>query len=513
MKKRIILCCDGTWNDLEMRYITNVGRIAQAVLPVSSSGMPQIVYYDDGVGADKKGLARMISGGFGIGLERNIYEAYRFLCFNYEKGDEVMLYGFSRGAYTIRSLAGMIGKVGLVKSIELKHIPEALELYRNHDDSASESFKRKFARNVSITLMGCWDTVGALGIPDKTPLIPFDDFRKSRYEFHDTNLGIHIERALHAVSIDERRKEFLPTLMNQGPSVPSSQKLKQIWFPGNHGSVGGGSWDKRGLSNGTLNWMVGETVALLPDVAIDLNRLKDKANADHSIYFNQKVEFVYSEIDRDVEAKWSEIHETARLRWKENGDYRPAKLKKKFGTQLNKWKSAKARRLLAKARSLEVGGEAFAKVQSESKLNRSKVLVTKGEVYRIEISDLQVWKDGNLDACDIRGWDTTGKKGAWKKGKPYTFDGIKKRLINTAKKNRLNIKGDWFELVASVDGKKFDRLKFSVDKKKTRFVAEYKAPKKGELVFAANDLSSSWKLIDKYDNNEGWAWIRIERKQ
>ena len=64
MKKRIILCCDGTWNDLEMRYITNVGRIAQAVLPVSSSGMPQIVYYDDGVGADKKGLARMISGGF-----------------------------------------------------------------------------------------------------------------------------------------------------------------------------------------------------------------------------------------------------------------------------------------------------------------------------------------------------------------------------------------------------------------------------------------------------------------
>ena len=118
-----------------------------------------------------------------------------------------------------------------------------------------------------------------------------------------------------------------------------------------------------------------------------------------------------------------------------------------------------------------------------------------------------------MDACDIRGWDTTGKKGAWKKGKPYTFDGIKKRLINTAKKNRLNIKGDWFELVASVDGKKFDRLKFSVDKKKTRFVAEYKAPKKGELVFAANDLSSSWKLIDKYENNEGWAWIRIERKQ
>ena len=148
-----------------MRYITNVGRIAQAVLPVSHSGLQQIVYYDDGVGADKKGLARMISGGFGIGLERNIYEAYRFLCFNYEKGDDVILYGFSRGAYTVRSLAGMIGKVGLVKSVELKQIPEALELYRNHDDEASATFKRTFARDGSITLMGCWDTVGALGYP------------------------------------------------------------------------------------------------------------------------------------------------------------------------------------------------------------------------------------------------------------------------------------------------------------------------------------------------------------
>ncbi len=85
-------------------------------------------------------------------------------------------------------------------------------------------------------------------------------------------------------------------------------------------------------------------------------------------------------------------------------------------------------------------------------------------------------------------------------------------MISAAKKNRLNIKGDWFELVVSVDGKKFDRLKLSVDKVNARFVAEYKTPKKRELVFAANDLSSSWKLIDKYDNNEGWAWIRIERK-
>jgi uncharacterized protein (DUF2235 family) len=337
-------------------------KYEEAVLPVSHSGLQQIVYCDDGVGADKKGLARMISGGFGIGLERNIYEAYRFLCFNYEKGDELILYGFSRGAYTVRSLAGMIGRVGLVKSVELKYIPEALELYRNHDDEASATFKRTFARDGSITLMGCWDTVGALGIPDKTPWIPFDDFRKGRYEFHDTNLGVHIERALHAVSIDEQRKEFLPTLMNQDSAAPSSQKLKQVWFPGDHGCVGGGSWEKHGLSNGALKWMVDETSAMMPDVAIDLNRLKDKASGDHSIYYNLDVGLVYSEVDRNIEAKWSEVHETTRLRWKENKDYRAAKLKKKFGAQLNKWKNSKARRLLVKTRSLEVGAEAFARV-------------------------------------------------------------------------------------------------------------------------------------------------------
>ena len=107
--KRLIVCCDGTWNDLEMPYPTNVAKMAIAVTPSDADGVPQVVCYDEGVGTGK-GLDRVSGGAFGKGIDKNIEEAYKFLTVNYEPGDEIYLFGFSRGSYTVRSLAGMIGK-------------------------------------------------------------------------------------------------------------------------------------------------------------------------------------------------------------------------------------------------------------------------------------------------------------------------------------------------------------------------------------------------------------------
>ncbi|MEA3644007.1 MAG: DUF2235 domain-containing protein, partial [Lamprobacter sp.] len=167
-RKRLVICCDGTWNDLRMRYITNVGRLLQCLLPVDASGaapIPQVAYYDDGVGADAEGFRRVLEGGIGKGLDNLVYEAYRFICLNYHAGDELYLFGYSRGAYTARSVAGMLGAVGIVPRACLKQIPEAMEAYRARGSSAAQQ-QREFRQRVgtepaAVDFLGCWDTVGA----------------------------------------------------------------------------------------------------------------------------------------------------------------------------------------------------------------------------------------------------------------------------------------------------------------------------------------------------------------
>ena len=105
--KRLIVCCDGTWQKLANSCPTNVVKIAQAIKPVASDGTPQIVFYDEGIGTGDE-INRITGGAFGWGIDQNIQDAYRFLCLNYEAGDEIYLFGFSRGAYTVRSLAGLL---------------------------------------------------------------------------------------------------------------------------------------------------------------------------------------------------------------------------------------------------------------------------------------------------------------------------------------------------------------------------------------------------------------------
>ncbi len=522
MKKRIIICCDGTWNDLEMRYITNVGRVAQALLPEGRDGVPQMIYYDDGVGADSSGLSRFIDGGVGIGLERNMYEAYRFLCFNFNDGeteeerDEVCLFGFSRGAYTVRSLAGMLGRVGLARRENLLHIPQALTAYRSGKRASQDTFLAACSRVIPVDLLACWDTVGALGIPDKIPLLPFDNIARKKYEFHDTNLGPHVRLALHAVAIDERRKEFEVTCMEKLPDAPAHQTLKQVWFPGDHGSVGGGSWEKRGLSNRALRWILNEAAEHV-GLGVDLERLADKAVSDGSVYFDPAVSFIYGKKNRTLDCTISDLDPSVIRRWKEHRDYRPPRLKAKFGKKLEATVIDDIRQPPAKLTTLAPGETAHARVLAATQRNRTRIHLEKDARYVVRISTLQVWKDGDLDPCGVLGWELDAPADAlkpWKEGKRHQFNSVQRAMIKAAQQKRVVREAPWFAILYAIDDDDFNPLPLSPEKDAPScHRSGFAASRNGELVFAANDLASRWDLIDKYDNNQGWIWLEVHREK
>ncbi|MYF06662.1 MAG: DUF2235 domain-containing protein, partial [Rhodospirillaceae bacterium] len=179
--KRLVICCDGTWNEPDQEVHdnpadetepTNVLKIVRGLAPVDGEQVPQVVYYDTGVGTQGP-LDKYVGGGLGGGLSENIQQAYRFIANNWREGDELFLFGFSRGAYTVRSLAGFIGVAGLLRKENLRLLPEAYALYRLQPDKRDNSMVRKrlesagepSRRPVPIRFIGVWDTVGALGAP------------------------------------------------------------------------------------------------------------------------------------------------------------------------------------------------------------------------------------------------------------------------------------------------------------------------------------------------------------
>ena len=258
--KRLIVCADGTWNrpdqeDKGKRKPTNVVKLARAILPRDKNDIPQIVFYDQGIGTGWGVADRLVGGAFGRGLSENIIQCYQFLNLNYETGDEIYLFGFSRGAFTVRSLAGLIGTIGLLPKNNMFYMPEAYELYRDSEDADEiRGFRRdQAAYSAEVTCVGVWDTVGALGIPVGI----LDDVSTARYSFHNVDLGGHIKCAFHALSIDERRKLFAPAIWNSKSPLPR-ERFEQAWFAGVHSNVGGG-YEPDGLANCALHWMVNKT--------------------------------------------------------------------------------------------------------------------------------------------------------------------------------------------------------------------------------------------------------------
>ncbi len=256
MSKRIAICSDGTWNTPDMIVDgqpapTNVTKMALAIAARDPSGNQQKVFYDKGVGTSR--FERIRGGALGLGLSQNIEDAYTYLVENYEEGDEIYFFGFSRGAYTVRSAAGLIRKCGLLKKEYAEKFDDAYSLYRNAThptETEAELFRRTYSRVIRIKFIGVWDTVGALGIP-------LDAFRfiNRRWQFHDVKLSSYVDHAYHALAIDEKRKPFQPAIWEQQPhAIEQGQMMEQVWFPGVHTNVGGGFADA-GLSDIAFTWM------------------------------------------------------------------------------------------------------------------------------------------------------------------------------------------------------------------------------------------------------------------
>jgi len=266
--KRLVACTDGTWDkpgDMEngKSVDSNVCLIYQAVAKEAADGTQQVKVYDTGVGSSYGWRDKLLGGTMGRGLDQKIMDMYAFLMLNYQPGDELYFFGFSRGAYTARSLAGFIRNCGILKPQYLHLLLKAFELYRERnaftapDSDLMVSFRRNYSIEdvTPIHFVGVWDTVGSLGLPFTFLRM----YNMEKYKFHDETLSSSVRNAFQALSIDDRRNLFQPTLWdvsNKKSTVAVvNQIVEQRWFSGVHCNIGGGYEDK-GLSDGALHWMI-----------------------------------------------------------------------------------------------------------------------------------------------------------------------------------------------------------------------------------------------------------------
>ena len=272
-KKRIVVCLDGTWNTVNDN--TNVWRLKSLLATASNEGMEQRTYYHKGVGTTYGSYAR--GGMFGYGLNDEIIRAYEWLIDNYNPGDELFIFGFSRGAYTARSLSGFIGKCGLIAIGAPLSVEQLYNRYRKASTTATirqlweeqkggkkdfaleERWMLKYSQVIDIDFLGVWDTVGALGLPfGNLPILG-----KSDMQFLNTGIRVSNKFAFHALAIDEHRKAFAPTLWTvdfpKGAPPPHHRRtlsqVEQRWFVGAHANVGGGCQSDP-LAQTPLRWMM-----------------------------------------------------------------------------------------------------------------------------------------------------------------------------------------------------------------------------------------------------------------
>ncbi len=297
MAKNIVVCMDGTGNYGAKARGTNVWRIYNAV-DRHNKNCEQIVYYDDGVGTENLRLLRLIAGAFGFGLSRKIRDAYTFLVMNHKDGDQIFLFGFSRGAFAVRSLASMICRCGLLernaflespRRIRQRTLMRVLAAYRSEkrisrdereDETETANIRRCLGvgdlpmRTVPIEFLGVWDTVDAVG-GTFGGLSLLDGvsrwlFGKRWWGFHDLDPHPDIRHAYQALALDDERRTFHPKVWSRSnnglaemPASPAGeaskavtgQVVEQVWFAGVHSNVGGG-YPKDALSLVPLLWMM-----------------------------------------------------------------------------------------------------------------------------------------------------------------------------------------------------------------------------------------------------------------
>ena len=275
--KRLIICFDGTWNSADgQKSDTNVALLARAIhSTVGTGGIPQSVLYLRGVGTAGLHAEIIFEGATGLGVDENIRSGYMFIAQNYLPGDEIFLFGFSRGAFTARSLSGLINACGVLKRQKLGDLGLAWKYYRTEGPHSPAEFMKSFQSDchlgAEIKFLGVWDTVGALGIPGEL----FSSFDSEKYGFHDTGPCNIVKHGCHALAVDEHRDEFVPTLWTGTPAAGA--KIEQVWFAGAHSDVGGG-YVSRKLADIPLVWMAKKAEA--DGLALDWSCLPDPTRLD-----------------------------------------------------------------------------------------------------------------------------------------------------------------------------------------------------------------------------------------
>jgi uncharacterized protein (DUF2235 family) len=252
--RKIVICFDGTWNDPGSN--TNVRKMFEACDPKARDCIP---FYYDGVGSEGSKLRRAVDGAFGEGVVERMQRAYADLIREYRPGDEVYIFGFSRGAYTARCFANMITEFGVptrfpeafrVDAVKLTE--EIFSAYRDvaHREERKAALKDYCLAGATVNMLGVWDTVAAMGWG------AVDGGVDHHYSFLNPELTRGIRHACHALAADERRREFSPLLFDNRRQPARDLTLEQVWFAGVHSDVGGGYKDREGLSNVSLGWMM-----------------------------------------------------------------------------------------------------------------------------------------------------------------------------------------------------------------------------------------------------------------
>jgi uncharacterized protein (DUF2235 family) len=354
-QKRLAIYLDGTWNSVDSN--TNVWRMRALTAAKGKDDKPQVVYYSVGVNG-------VLGGVFGQGLDDNIRLAYEWLIENFTPGDEIFIFGFSRGAYAARALAGLIAIDGILKAGSPIGVAELFERYKRGDEetiwklremsasgdagklSEQERWLLKYSQPADVTMIGVWDTVGSVGLAAGN----IAGVSRPQFDYLQTGLRIHILNGYHALAIDEHRKDFVPTLWTvHHPKDPKAviakprplSGVEQRWFVGAHANVGGG-YETDLLNQAPLRWLMkkAETLGLTFRSEVDLEGdtitapiTNSYANFGYGIY-RHITSPLYRPIGADPEMTEDGTNPTVNetidtsvfKRWRADSSYRPANL-------------------------------------------------------------------------------------------------------------------------------------------------------------------------------------------
>jgi uncharacterized protein (DUF2235 family) len=354
-QKRLAVFLDGTWNSVDSN--TNVWRMRALTAAKSKDGKPQLVYYELGVNG-------VMGGIFGQGLDENIRLAYEWIIENYNAGDEIFIFGFSRGAFTARALAGLVAIEGILKAGAPIGVTELFDRYKKGNEESiwrlkemetsgdtsklteQEKWLLRYSQLANVKVIGVWDTVGSIGLATGN----IEGISRSQFDYLQTGLRIHILNGYHALAIDEHRNDFAPTLWDvRHPKNPNAviaqprtlSSVEQRWFVGAHANVGGG-YETDLLAQAPLRWMMkkaeSQGLSFRSEVDLDGDALrapiadsyKSFGYGLYALVSAPRYRTIGQEPDVREDGSHINVNETIDAsvfeRWRANPTYRPANL-------------------------------------------------------------------------------------------------------------------------------------------------------------------------------------------